>query len=187
MKQLLILFLSIALLVACAPGRSEPTQPAQEVFITATLPPTKTPWPASNTPSVTPTPTTDSSIFAQLFPGSNVNSELTRIDQQGEVVVQVTPINLDMPGDTLDFEISLETHSVELNMNLVNHATLITDTRIVVQPIGWDGPIGGHHVSGTLTFPVSVDGGFILDGVTELIMEIRDVDAELRTFEWILP
>lgn len=187
MKRFIILFISLALLAACTPSQADMAQPTQEVFITATLPPTNTPWPASNAPSVTPTPTTDSSIFSQLFPGRNVNSELTRTDQQGEVIVQVTPLNLDMPGDTLDFEVSLETHSVELSMNPVNHTTLITDTGIAVQPIAWDGPIGGHHVSGTLTFPVSVDGVFILDGVTKLTMEIRDVDAELRTLEWILP
>lgn len=187
MKRFIILFLSITLLAACAPGQSDPTQPAQEVFVTITLPPTNTPWPASNAPSVTPTPTTDASIFAQLFPGSNANNELTRIDQQGEVVVEVTLLNLDMPGDTLDFEVSLETHSVELSMNPANHSTLITDTGMAIKPIAWDGPIGGHHVSGRLTFPVSVDGVFILEGATKLTMEIRDVDAELRIFEWTLP
>jgi hypothetical protein len=142
--------------------------------------------PTSNASSVTPTPTTDSSIFAQLFPGSNVNNELTRVDQQGEVVVQVTPLNLGVSGDTLDFEVALETHSVELSMNPANHTTLTTDTGMVVQATAWDGPLGGHHVSGKLIFPASVNGASVLDGATKLTMEIRDVDAELRTFEWIL-
>lgn len=46
----------------------------------------------------------------------------TRIDEQGAVVVSVTPLNLSTPGATLDFEVSLETHSVDLSMNLVELA-----------------------------------------------------------------
>lgn len=187
MKWFIILSLSVILLAACSPSQSAPGQPATEVFVTATLPPTNIPLPTSNVPPVTPTPTTDSSIFGQLFPGSNANSELTRIDQQGEVIVNVTPLNLETFGDTLEFKVILDTHSVELSMNPANHATLIADTGMVVEANAWDGPLGGHHVSGKLTFPVSVDGISILDGATKLTMEIRDVGAELRTFEWILP
>jgi len=202
MKQLAILFLSVILLAACSPSQSTPLQPTQQVFLTSTLPPTPPPMPTSNSQAmqtsngmsmqssnsmtVTSTPTTDPSILGKLFPNSNVGSELTRIDQQGMVIVEVTPVNLGTPSDTLIFDIAMNTHSVDLNFNLTKHATLFTDTGKVIQAKTWDGPMGGHHVSGKLTFPASVDGTFILDGTSKLTLEIRGVDAELRTFEWQL-
>jgi hypothetical protein len=202
MKRLTLLFLSVLLLVACSPSRPTPDQPIEQVFVASTLSATPMPMPTSNNRTmqtsegmsmqssngmpVTPTPTTDPSILGQLFPNSNAGSELTRIDQQGMIVVEVTPVNLGTPGDTLIFEVALNTHSVDLNFNLAQHATLMTDTGKVVQATVWDGPMGGHHVSGKLTFPVSVEGESILNGATKLTLEIRDVDAELRTFEWTL-
>ena len=202
MKQLTLLFLSVILLAACSPSQSTPLQPTEQVFVTSTLPPTPLPLPTSNNQTmqtsdgmsmqssngmaVTPTPTTDPSILGKLFPNSNAGNELTRIDQQGMVVVEVTPVNLGTPSDTLVFDVALNTHSVDLNFNLAKHAILITDTGKVVQATAWDGPMGGHHVSGKLTFPVNVDGESILNGATKLTLEIRDVDAELRTFEWTL-
>jgi hypothetical protein len=182
----IIILISIVLLTACAPSLPAEAQPTPEVFVTAALPPTQIPLPTSDVRSVTPTPTTDPSVFAQLFPGANANNTLTRIDQQGEVIVNVTPLNLEMAVKTLEFEVSLETHSVELSMNPANHSTLSTDTGVVVQATAWEGPLGGHHVSGKLFFPATIDGVPVLDGVTRLVIEIKDVDAELRTFEWTL-
>ena len=202
MKQLTLLFLTVILLAACSPDQSTPLQPAQQVFVTSTLPPTPLPMSTSNNQAmqtsngmsmqssngmpVTPTPTTDPSILGKLFPNSNAGSELTRIDQQGMVVMEVTPMNLGMPNDTLTFDVAMNTHSVDLNFNLAKHATLITDTGKMIQATAWDGPMGGHHVSGKLTFPANVDGTSILDGASKLTLEIRGVDAELRTFEWQL-
>lgn len=141
---------------------------------------------SSNGIPVTSTPTTDPSIIGQLFPNLNAGSDLTRIDQQGMVVVDVTPVNLGTPSDTLIFEVAMNTHSVDLNFNLAKHAMLVTDTGKVVQATTWDGPMGGHHVSGKLTFPATVDGVSILVGATKLTLEIMGVDADLRTFEWQL-
>jgi hypothetical protein len=53
-----------------------------------------------------------------LFPGSSGGNELTRLDEQGMVTVEVTPLNLGMPGETLVFEVSMNTHSVDLSMDL---------------------------------------------------------------------
>jgi len=53
---------------------------------------------------------------------------ITRTDQQGAVVVEVTPLDLDQPGQTLDFQVSMNTHSVDLSMDLGALATLATDT-----------------------------------------------------------
>jgi len=111
-------------------------------------------------------------------------AELT--DDQGAVVVIVKPIALDEQAQELLFEVALETHSVDLSMDLAALATLTTDTDFTVQADRWDAPRGGHHVSGTLSFPASLDGKAILTGATQLTLTIRDVDVPERIFAWDL-
>ena len=114
------------------------------------------------------------------------DAELAREDSQGAVTITVTPLNLDNPGDTLDFAVVLDTHSVELDMDLSTLAALTTDTGRTALPVAWTGPSGGHHVEGTLSFPVSVEGSSLLDGASTLTLVIREVDAPERIFEWEL-
>lgn len=116
-----------------------------------------------------------------FVPGWN---QTTQVDEQGKVAVEVTPLNWNAQDSTLEFEISLDTHSVDLSMDLVKLSTLTTDTGIEVDATNWDAPLGGHHVSGKLIFPSTVDGMFILDGATKITIQLRDVDAPLRIFEW---
>ena len=113
-------------------------------------------------------------------------SDSTRSDQQGAVTVNVTPLNLADPSDQLEFDITLETHSVDLSMDLATLATLTTDTGITLQATKWDAPRGGHHVSGKLIFPATKDGKSILEGASKLTLTITNVDAASRTFEWKL-
>lgn len=111
-------------------------------------------------------------------------TELT--DDQGAVVVSVKPLDLGGSPDTLDFAVSLSTHSVDLSMDLSVMATLSSDNGLSVQGAVWDAPLGGHHVSGTLSFPASAGGGTILEGATKLILVIKDLDAPERVFSWDL-
>jgi hypothetical protein len=111
-------------------------------------------------------------------------SELT--DSQGAVVVMVKPLDLGDQDEHMKFEIALETHSVDLSMDLAALATLTTDTGLEVQASEWDAPRGGHHVSGTLLFPASIGGHSILDGASSLTLVIKDVDAPERAFTWEL-
>jgi hypothetical protein len=112
--------------------------------------------------------------------------EQTRADDQGAVVFEVTPINLDSPGETLDFEVVMETHSVDLSWDLATLSVLRTDSGQEVQATAW--PIGsGHHYSGTLSFLASAgDGKPILDGASVLTLTIRDTDVQERVFVWDL-
>lgn len=112
--------------------------------------------------------------------------ELTRSDRQGSVTVEVTPLNLDAPADTLEFNVVLDTHSVDLSMDLATLATLTTDTGITLQATVWDAPRGGHHVEGKLVFPAMKDGKSILEGAIKLMLTITNVDAPTRVFEWQL-
>lgn len=107
-------------------------------------------------------------------------------DNQGAVTVFVKPLDLSSSQDKLSFEVALDTHSIDLSMDLAALATLATDTSQSVQAIVWDAPLGGHHVSGTLSFPASLEGKPILDGASRLTLVIKDVDAPERVFAWDL-
>ena len=110
----------------------------------------------------------------------------TRVDQQGAIIVEVTPLNLDTPADTLEFEVVMDTHSIDLGMDLATLATLTTDTGIKVQAVLWDAPRGGHHVSGKLIFPATKDGASILADAGRLTLTIINLDASSLVFEWEL-
>jgi hypothetical protein len=172
MKHLATLILVIILgsiLAACGSA----LDPVISNLPTATVPP-------SVRPSQIPQPTQTQP------PLQTAAQDLTRSDDQGAIVIEVKPKNLANPGDTLDFEISLTTHSVDLSMDLTALSTLTTDDGRTVQAIIWDAPRGGHHVSGTLLFPASIDGESLLTGARTLTLAIKDVDAPLRVFTWNL-
>ena len=114
------------------------------------------------------------------------NDSAMRIDQQGAIIVEITPLNLDSPTDTLEFDVALTTHSIDLSMDLATLATLTTDTGISVQSTLWDAWGSSHHVEGKLIFPATKDGKYILEGATKLTLTIVNVDAPTRVFEWEL-
>ncbi len=113
--------------------------------------------------------------------------DLQRVDRQGAVEVRVTPLNLDSnDGDTLDFEVSMNTHSVDLSMDLVALSVLETDGGAVLSPSSWSGG-SGHHVKGVLTFARRSPGGSRpLEGASRLTLSIRDLDVPIRRFIWDL-
>jgi len=110
----------------------------------------------------------------------------TVADEQGAVSVAITPLNLNGGKSSLDFEVALNTHSVDLSMDLAALATLTTDNGRSVTAAIWDAVPGGHHVSGVLSFPAMIEGTAVLDGASSLILTIRDMDASERTFVWSL-
>lgn len=157
MKRVLIL--AFAVLLAACGGSANPTAPAAQAN-TASSTATSTPASVNAAPSAT---------------------DLTRTDDRAAVMVAVTPLNLDDPtAATLDFQIALNTHSVDLSYDLTAIATLRSDSGEEVKPTKWDGPTGGgHHRSGTLSFPQMKDRGRSL---TLVLRGIADVPE--RTFEW---
>ena len=132
MKRYLILLSSFALvLAACsvaAPTNQAPVVAAVEMI----------PMP-TNDPAPTPT----------LFPAAGANQELTRTDQQGMVVIEITPLDLGTTADSLEFNVAMNTHSVDLSMDLASLSTLTTDAGLAIAASKWDAPPGGgHHLSG---------------------------------------
>ncbi|MBK8903519.1 MAG: hypothetical protein IPM53_20210 [Anaerolineaceae bacterium] len=110
----------------------------------------------------------------------------TAVDEQGAVSVAVTPVDLSLEAATLAFEVVMDTHSVDLSMDLAELATLTTDNGRTVSATLWDAVPGGHHVSGMLTFPAVVEGTAVLEGAAELTLTLTGVDSPSRTFTWSL-
>lgn len=136
--------------------------------------------------TLSPLPTQPPSDPASTNSASPEFDSATRMDDQGAIIFEVTPLDLNQTAESLEFNIVLTTHSIDLSMDLAATATLSTDTGITVKSTLWDAPRGGHHVEGKLIFPATQDGKSILDGATKLSLTITEVDAPTRIFEWEL-
>jgi len=134
----------------------------------------------------TPLPTDPQSGSVSTESATPANDSVTRIDEQGAIIFEITPLNLASPTDTLEFDIVMTTHSIDLSMDLATLSTLTTDTGVSVDATLWDAPLGGHHVEGKLIFPSVKDGKSILEGAAKLTLTIINVDAPTRIFEWEL-
>lgn len=67
---------------------------------------------------------------------------------KNSVEFQVTPLSAS------DFQIAINTHSVDLDFDLAEISTLYDDLGNSYKPLKWEGPEpGGHHMSGILKFP----------------------------------
>ncbi len=133
-------------------------------------------------PAPIPSPVPQAGVTA---PAPSPVQDLARVDSQGTVEFVVTPRSWTREANgTLEFEISMDTHSVDLSMDLAELSTLQTDLGASVAALDWTGG-SGHHVEGVLRFPaVGSTGPAVLEGAGLLILTIRDVDAPTRIFQW---
>jgi hypothetical protein len=163
------------LAAACAPPPASAPEP---ILVTSNAPLETAPTDAS---LPTPLPAIQTSSAPEIS-----TENLARTDSQASVEFVVTPLNLAAPGETLDFDVLMDTHSVDLSWDLAAQSVLATDTGLVVQGQGW--PVGsGHHFEGTLSFPAkTADGKALLDGAKMLTLTIKDAGAAERVFEWEL-
>lgn len=110
-------------------------------------------------------PTTSKSATESLGPKSG---------EMGAVDVQVTPISAS------NFEIVLNTHSVDLDFDLREIVTLIDNNGKEYKPVSWSGDRGGHHLSGELQFST-------MDPLaTAVTLTINDIEDEVLSLEWVL-
>ena len=101
--------------------------------------------------------------------------------------MEITPLNLkDSQAAALNFAVAMNTHSVDLGVDLTQLATLRAGGQEVAAT-QWQAPAGGgHHVTGTLVFPATdAQGQPLLKGATTVTLTIRDLaGVPLRTFTW---
>jgi len=119
--------------------------------------------------TTTPTQPTSSISSAALSAGTTQTSE------GGQVTIAATWLG-SSAGPT--FKLAMNTHAVDLDgYDLKQLAALRVDGGPEVEPIGWEAPKGGHHRSGTLTFPTTRTDGTPLIGPNARTIElvIRDV------------
>lgn len=77
-----------------------------------------------------------------------------RSDDLAEVTVSVTPKAASLDSATWAFDVSLETHTKNLDDDLVKNAVLVTADGKRIRASAWEGPgPGGHHRAGVLRFP----------------------------------
>lgn len=86
---------------------------------------------------------------------SNPDELKPQTNNEGSVTIFVTPHKSASTG-VWEFEITLDTHSVELSEDLTKTAVLVANNESYY-PIAWNGdPPGGHHREGILQFvPIS--------------------------------
>ncbi|MHB8871473.1 MAG: hypothetical protein ACYC5G_03395 [Candidatus Doudnabacteria bacterium] len=82
-----------------------------------------------------------------------VKQWLTQTDEQGPVLVKVTPVDLGRNANQWRFTVTFTTHSEELDQDPMKAVSLIDDKGNVYNPLYWEGPgPGGHHIEGTMIF-----------------------------------
>jgi hypothetical protein len=126
-----------------------------------------------------PKPVSNPAQESSLTPSPQQKWE-AKIDEQENVTVTVTPIDLSSQSKEWKFDVIMDTHSVELDQDMTKVAVLIDDQGKEYKPLAWDGPTGGHHREGTLTFaritptPKSVE------------LKITGIADVVRSFMWQL-
>jgi DNA-binding beta-propeller fold protein YncE len=126
-------------------------------------------------------PSTTASRPAALLPAGD--GTLTRVNHERAVTVEVTPLNLDGSGATVDFQVVLDTHAVELDYDLVQLSILRDDQGNEYAPVGWEGGQGGHHMSGILRFENA--GQILKPGRQYLELELQEIaQVPSRHFRW---
>lgn len=95
------------------------------------------------------------------------------------VEVEVKPVSIERDKDIV-FELSMNTHSVELNYDYTQIATLTDDSGNSYKPKQWTGGSSGHHLSGQLIF-TPLNGN-----PKELTLTLDGVDNKVESFSWQL-
>ncbi len=113
-------------------------------------------------------------------PNSNSTAGLQpQTVEGGSVSIQVTPIAFKM-GAPLEFDIAMNTHSVDLADDMLKAVVLRDDSGMEYAPTAWDGPAGGgHHREGKIKFaPLTMN----TKSLTLVVKNIAGVPE--RVYKW---
>lgn len=105
----------------------------------------------------------------------------SKIDEQASVTVTVTPTILSAESEEWKFDIIMNTHSVELDQDMIKIAKLIDDSGKEYIPLRWEGAeAGGHHREGVLVFSP------ITPTPNSVELKITGIADTVRTFNWLI-
>ena len=104
----------------------------------------------------------------------------SKVDDQVSVTVTVTPTLLSAESKEWKFDIIMDTHSVELDQDMTKIAILIDEQGKEYAPTKWEGPVGGHHREGILSFAP------IMPYPQHLTLKIKGIGVVDRSFAWII-
>ena len=129
-----------------------------------------------------------STSLGPLFgPGAGPAPDLMRMDSQGALRVDIRPLNLDRPGETLEFEVTITAETIDPGLDLAVRSVLSTDTGRSAPALKWEPAQTGVPLSGLLSFPAAPEGVPLLASAKSLTVTIRDFGAARRQFVWDLP
>ena len=121
---------------------------------------------------------------ATVFPTQSTQSTdspfESQVNEEGMVSIEITPINLLEQGATWDFNVDLETHSVDLSQDLMEVSVLVDGQGNEYVPLAWEGSEpGGHHREGVLKF------ASLLEEELQVDLRLRTIgDVSERVFVW---
>ena len=119
-------------------------------------------------------------VAAAWSPGASAQGQPPAAQSSTDrgVTLKVTPKAVGLASG-LDFAVVLDTHSAELDADLVKSAVLLVDGK-ELRPISWTGAgPGGHHREGVLKFPD------LLQGPRAIELRIqRTGESSARVFQW---
>lgn len=109
------------------------------------------------------------------------NTWETKTSEEPPITIAVTPRELSAQSIEWKFNIGMNTHSVELDQDMIQSVALVDDKGNAYRPTAWEGPIGGHHREGVLIFaPITPLPEYIE-------LRIKDIGGvPLRTLRWNL-
>ena len=143
--------------------------------------PTPTAVPApTQAPAATKTATAASSSSQPAPVGSSAFE--TKSNSGGSVDVDVKPTALAV-GEPVAFDVTMNTHSVELADDMTKIAILRDDAGKEYEATAWDGPgAGGHHREGVLKFAALTSKPKYVELVIKGLAKVPE-----RIFKWELP
>jgi len=110
----------------------------------------------------------------------NDNKYLMQSDDQASVTVDITPTILGVDEDQNIFEVSINTHSVEMDYDFSKVIVLKDNLGNTYDALEWTGGRGGHHISGDIIFPN------INNQATGVELDVLGVSEVNRIFKWDL-
>lgn len=126
-------------------------------------------------PKSAPTPTQENSSVSETQQKWG-----SKVDDQASVTITVTPTLLSAESEEWKFDVVMDTHSVELDQDMRKVAVLIDEQGKEYRVLNWEGPTGGHHREGILTF------NKITPAPKSIELKISNIGGVVRTFTWQL-